>query len=735
MNSIEAIATLEACGVRFSDEQREILLTDGGIDLLAVAGSGKTFTMTNLIAKRMLTGEIYDASKVLCTTFSKAGVEELDTRLNALLTRLRLPSVHVTTLHAACYDILRNFGVRPSKVLSEGEALELLRAAAKENGCGRISQDDLMDLMNTISMQYNALMTEQELIDSGRWTLEIPKATYMSIRDRFQQLKSKSGAIDFDDMQRFVYEWLCVTKYDAIIDWCRARWRWLFIDEFQDTNPVQKAIITAILGNDSPADRLVVVGDDDQCIYEWRGTDPRILINICGDFDLTKRYLSTNYRCPSEIVSKAGACVVNMSERELKSMNASKSGGRLELVDLTSMYNAKASDTQGVNENDKNLVVWHNPICKGSQAVADKILALLNGSEGVCLPKSICVLSRENATMRILSNMMYSKGITVKGQTSMHISSAREWTMLKGLIRLCTKDEMITDVSDIMWQIIPSASTGFGKLISSILVETGCSIDWAIDRLLESCYLSGTYMRTPERQLIAGDPLRKGTGMISIKTLEALKYEISRGIAAESLVEIVNALRVDNSDETLARLLCRARIASEFLYKTKSKKRLFDAYIEYFLSLVNMYGYEGTKQFIRATEQFEKGRFALDNRVELRTIHGAKGGEWNTVFILMDDNLEFPSLEAIGLMQNRGLSEDTINRYIDSERRLHYVAQTRASNTLYIVSELKKASTFVVESMECGGGNDDIGERAKNTAFNNNDSETSTLRTLIKEST
>ncbi len=721
MDTEEAILRLSANGTSFSDEQLMILRTSGGIDLLAIAGSGKTFTLRHLIAKRLMTGEIADASKVLSTTFSKAGAEELQKGLSELLALHRLPSVHVTTLHAACFDVLRQFGVVPSKVLSEGEALELLRAAAKDFGYGRISQDDLMTLMNLISVQYNALMSDDELVQSNKWTLEMPLATYVQIREQFQTLKSNIGAIDFDDMQRYVYDWLCVSKYTPVIQWCQDRWKYLFIDEFQDTNPVQIAIITAILGDDRPSDRLVVVGDDDQCIYEWRGTDPRILINICGRFDLTKRYLSTNYRCPSEIVEKAGNCVVNMGEREKKTMQANREGGHIELLNLTKMYNkvkqSDEPDSEVVSENSK---IWRNPICKGSQAITDKVVALLMGEQGACFEKSICVLSRENATMRILSNMLYSSGVAVKGQNSMYISSAREWGTLKKMLKILDTSSMVADVDDILWQIIPSASINFGKLIGSIIMEAGCSLDWALERLMIECYNDSVYKYTTNRQLIAGESNSKGSGLVSIKTIECAKYEISKGIEAESLVEVINALRLADKTSGLIRLINRWKIASAFLYKTNAKLRMFDAYVEYFAHLVKLYGYQGIDKFMQSTEQFERGRFNVDKRVELRTIHGAKGGEWNTVFILMDDNIEFPSLEAIKLMQSRNIAPETINRYIDSERRLHYVAQTRASNTLYIVSEAENTSIFVLESIKHSGGNKCIFDRADSLSFRSN---------------
>lgn len=700
ISTAEAIARLESNGRKFSDEQRLILETYGGIALLAVAGSGKTFTMTNLIAKRLMTGEINAAYEILCTTFSKGGAEEFEGRLNALLTAHNLPKVKVSTIHAACYKTLTTFGVDCSNILSEGRAFALLREAAKSvrKGLGRMEQEELEQLASTISLQMNSLMSDQDLINSSKWVLEMDLADYVAIKQAYVMLKKNSGAIDFDDMLHFVYEWLCVQKYEPVIQWCRRTWRYLFVDEFQDTNPIQLGIIQAILGEDNPADRLVVVGDDDQCIYEWRGTDPRILINICGYFDLKKRYLTTNYRCPEVVVHRAGMCVKNMFEREDKSMISNKAGGSVEIIDIT----------------PKKEYKWKNPICIGSANVAERILAQVNGAEGVCLEKAICVLTRNNATMRILANMLYAQGVAVKGQKSMQISQCLEWKTLASILRLVDKTCMITNVDDIMWRLIPRSSGTIAKGVSSMLLECGCSLDWALEHWLEYMYSERIFIRPSKRAIIDGNPQFKGGRQASVKTLSSLAYETRRlNIFADDIVNVINALRVDNENEAICRLIVCYRHTCEFMNKTARKARLFDAMCEYFLHLAGSYGYKGLKQFMKATEQFENGDYALDKKVELRTIHGAKGGEWDTVYILMDDNLEFPNIEAISRLIENEIDALSIERYIDSERRLHYVAQTRASRRLYIVAEPKILSDFALESFGLMGGNSQIATQAK----------------------
>lgn len=724
MDSSSAIKKLESIGSRFSDEQLSILNTTGGVELLAVAGSGKTFTMTNLIAKRILTGEIQNQSKILCCTFSKVGAEEMECRLNAILLKLGIAHVSVKTMHSIFYNILTTFGLRFNKVLNEGERSKMIRDAAKKvnTSYGRLSNDDIAEIGNTISLQVNELMNDGELFMSSNYRINIPPFDYTAIRQAFNESKNAYGYVDFDDMQVYVYNWLCVYKYQNVLDWCRERWTHLFIDEFQDTNVIQLAIIQAILGEDRPSERLVVVGDDDQCVYEWRGTDPRILINICGYFDLKKKLLTTNYRCPSNIVDKAYKCVVNMAEREVKSMKAFREGGEIDIIDCSYVGEKDRLQYKIITEDSEcnNAIAskkWRNPLNIASEIVAERIYSGLSGNFGVCEEREYCCLSRTNANLRILSNMLLNRGIVVSNQKSMKISSSREWITFKRILKIADKNSNIDNmvVSDMVWQLVPATNGKFGKLVSSVIAECSCSLDWAFEKILNLCEDEGVFFKGAG--VIAGNKLTCGQN-ISARTSMAIIYDVGRlGLTRQSLVDIINALRVDE-DESIMRLLGLCRKASSFMYTTYDSERLFDAMIEYFISIVKERGKSGTEHFINVVEQAENSSIA-NNKVEMRTIHGAKGGEWKNVYILMDDNTVFPNFDLMSIMSENGVKDEELLRYIDSERRLHYVAQTRASRKLYFVAEGDKLSAFILESYCKGGENIDILQRAKKSKYKN----------------
>lgn len=687
MSSVDAIAAIENITHRaFSDEQRAILMHTGGMSIAAVAGSGKTTVLTSLITKRLLTGEITNPSNILCTTFSKTGAEELENRLLSLTMPLNVGKVKVCTLHSACYQILTHFGIS-IQLLPESENYTLLRQAVTQ-AMGRrvwLEQDKLEQLESTISIMDGALMSIDELMQSGKYLLDYSRSTFSEIVTTYKTLKRATGKFTFDDMLFGVYEWLCVAKAEVVLQYVRDTYRYLFLDEFQDTNKVQFEIIKAILNLDPaarPEDRLVVVGDDDQNVYEWRGTDPRIMIDIRSVVDITKMNLSTNYRCGKNIVDSAMNCVINMGTRQDKTMKAYKTGGRVELVDPF---------TFELRED------YRSSICRSSRYVADRIFE--EAKTGQVMPGHWCIMARTNAEMCIIANMLFRQGMIV-GQTSgMKISNKPVWTALKKIIALSKPFNGNFKLQGILYQLIPFASSKIEETINDISYACLCSIDYAIEYMLR-IYVNEvdeyTHISTREldEEILPGREKDAGKGMVAVSVRLRNKIEMVLGGFRNTfmLLDLINAMRSENSLEQLMKLW---RAASE------DETRMTLALKEYLLFLYNGFGDAKFDQFILATEQVENNSNSaiFDKRVELRTIHGSKGMEWDVVYILNDDNYSFPDFNKLyNMKENQGLSYDVLKNIVDSERRLHYVAQTRARNELYIMCNRKEASVFAEET-------------------------------------
>ncbi len=281
---LEIIANMErVTGKKFSDEQRKILEHHGNACILACAGSGKTTISVNLIAKRILTGEIKDTNKLIYTTFSKAGAEEMNDRLTTLLNQLGMGhiKVQVRTLHSFFLSVIRTFGLN-KRIINASERSKMVRQACKDAEY-TLKDDDLMVIDNLLSYQMNNLLTNKKLVDSYVNTLEdLTVEKYTIINASFRKQKDTGNCMDYDDMQYYLWLWLVkwqksentVEKQtaEAVRNYCKAVYTDFYIDEAQDVSKIQFEIIKAIVSdpdNKNKLDKnLVFIGDDDQCLPE-----------------------------------------------------------------------------------------------------------------------------------------------------------------------------------------------------------------------------------------------------------------------------------------------------------------------------------------------------------------------------------------------------------------------------------------------------------------------------------
>lgn len=254
-------------GVKYSDEQVNILRQKGGMCILASAGSGKTTVLNHLIAKRVMSGEIPDPNKLLCTTFSRGGATEMGQRLDNLLKQLGIRArVQVKTLHAVYLQLLKDLGYN-LEIIENSTKLRYIREACKENEV-QLEDDEFQTLEGIFGYQINNLMSDSDLFKSYAYTLreKIPLAKYSNIRQTFSNKKQQEGCMDFDDMQLFVYTLLKSPQYGAAIQqYCHSLWEHIYVDEAQDVSKIQFEILKVLV---SDPNKFVFIGDDDQCLVE-----------------------------------------------------------------------------------------------------------------------------------------------------------------------------------------------------------------------------------------------------------------------------------------------------------------------------------------------------------------------------------------------------------------------------------------------------------------------------------
>ena len=315
MTSEEAIKLLENVNkIKYSEEQRKVFETRGGLRILASAGSGKTTVLTHLIAKKILTNEIDNASKVICITYSKDGALEIKDRLCSILQKTGINvDIYTATIHSYFLNILRDFNIVDSSVCICTDRLSYIKRACYDLDLN-ITEEDISKLDNYISFQYNNMLSSKKLLDNPMFSIDITLENYKEIQKLYQKYKQENSEIDFDDIQLLLYSNLYQNEGigNKIIDYCKDKWRYYYIDEFQDVSKLQYAILKKLIGN---SNNLVIIGDDDQNIYSWRGADPSLIISVSGDYNLTSCNLGINYRSGGEIVERAAKLIENNTIR------------------------------------------------------------------------------------------------------------------------------------------------------------------------------------------------------------------------------------------------------------------------------------------------------------------------------------------------------------------------------------------------------------------------------------
>jgi DNA helicase-2/ATP-dependent DNA helicase PcrA len=288
--------------------QREAVMSPGApLCVLAGAGSGKTRVLTRRIARRVIDGSA-DPHHVVAITFTRRAARELTVRLGALGLRERLTA---GTFHGIAWGLLRQRWAdqgRSAPELVPNKLRILAAVVAGEDGRHR-GQVPLADLATEIDWCRARLVTAEQYETEARRAERKPGITPERVSDvlrRYEAMKRKQRVVDFDDLLS-----LCANEinrdpnFGEVVRW---RFRHLFVDEFQDVNPLQIQLLEAVRGG---RDDLCVVGDPRQAIYGWNGSDPAILEQFGERWPgATIVRLDRNYRSTPQVVAAAEAVLV-----------------------------------------------------------------------------------------------------------------------------------------------------------------------------------------------------------------------------------------------------------------------------------------------------------------------------------------------------------------------------------------------------------------------------------------
>lgn len=599
-------------------EQKEAVFhTEGPLLLLAGAGSGKTRCLTHRIA--YLIDEMgVKPWNILAITFTNKAAGEMRERVNQLVD-YGADQVWVSTFHSMCVRILRRhidrIGFANEFTIYDTDD----QKTVMKNICKRLD-------VNTKIYKERALLgaissAKDELISVSEYALnaanDMNQRTYAMVYREYQETLQKNNALDFDDLIVKTVE--LFKSCPEILDSYQERFRYIMVDEYQDTNTAQFELVRLLAQKNR---NLCVVGDDDQSIYKFRGANIRNILDFEKYFPEAKVIkLEQNYRSTQSILDAANAVISNNERRKDKALWTERGSG--ELVHFRQFDNAYEE----------------------AEYIADDVCRKVR-KQGAQY-KDFAVLYRTNAQARLLEERMIMEGVpyNVVGGTNFYARAE-----IKDILAyLKTIDNGRDDVA--VRRIINIPKRGIGAVtvekIEDYAQMRDVSLYDAMEMADEIMSLGKTAAKIrPFVQLIR--ELRKASSELTIAEL------------IQKIVEKIQYAQYlqDNDDES-----AEDRIANvdELITKAVAYQEMHDeANLTEFLAEVAL---------VADIDKVEDD----DNRVLLMTLHSAKGLEFPYVYLVgMEDGL-FPGQSAIWTNDQEDIEE---------ERRLAYVGITRAMNDL-----------------------------------------------------
>ena len=363
-------------------QHQAVMTTQGPLLVLAGAGSGKTRVLTFRIA-HMIADEGVRPWQILAITFTNKAAAEMRERLEALLPN-NIRGMWVCTFHAMCVRLLREDGERLGygsnfAIYDDDDSKRLVKTILSDLDID-VRQFPLNSIRSKISAAKNALLYPDDVEAQAASPMDrVVARVYRALQTRLD----KANAMDFDDLLVKAFELL--SKYPDVLAKYQERFRYINVDEYQDTNGVQYAI-TKLLA--SKYRNLMVVGDDDQSIYSWRGADIKNILAFEKDYEeAVVVKLEQNYRSTGHILAAANAVVAHNSHRKPKRLFTDEGDGE------------KIQVYQASDERDEGA--W---IGSEIEKLHDKGTSYDN----------IAVFYRTNAQSRILEDMLLRAGVPYK---------------------------------------------------------------------------------------------------------------------------------------------------------------------------------------------------------------------------------------------------------------------------------------------------------------------------------
>lgn len=634
-------------------QQEAVLCTEGALLILAGAGSGKTTVLINRIANLLRYGRASDSDelppdadeeqlkllraggesaraaapldpvepwRILAITFTNKAADELKERLGRML-GAEANDIWACTFHSACVRILR----RDAERLGYSGSFTIYDTSDCQSLMKRIIKDmDLDDksfppkaILAEISRAKDSRIAASDYLFNARASGDMRRTKIGEVYSEYSRRLFAANAMDFDDL--IFNTVLLLEREEDVRRYWQRRFRYVLIDEYQDTSHLQYLLASNLAGGHG---NICVVGDDDQSIYKFRGATIENILSFEQQFEGCRTIrLEQNYRSTGHILSAANAVIRNNLGRKGKELWTKKSGGnKLELY---------VAD----NEHEEAQYVAY---------------AIMDGRSHGQNFRDFAVLYRMNAQASQLEFAFKRSGIpyrVVGGNRFFDHAEIKDVLSYLCVVAAPSDDLRLT-------RIINTPARGIGarsiEIAQQLAAENACSLFDIIDHADLYPELSRPALR-----------MRQFAGMI--KELRAFSENNSPDALYDEVLEKTGYLltlqsSTDPKDSARAENVQELK-SSIISYMNETGDMTLDGYLANVALYSDMDSYD-----------------AESDCVVLMTMHSAKGLEFPTVFIVGMEESIFPGLRAIGEPEE-----------MEEERRLCYVAITRAMEQLYLV--------------------------------------------------
>lgn len=593
----------------------------GPLLVLAGAGSGKTRVLTQRTAYLIEQGEAPETFFV--STFTKKAATEMSERLANLIGAEAIKKVQIGTFHSFCYRVLMVEGGKKLEILPDYHQKKLIKnliaPPSKDYPDAMNWGEDLGRVISRISRAKNDLLSVDALAKLHEG--DSAQSRFIQLYRLYEKYKEAQGKLDFDDM--LLKCWQLFKHRPDVLARYQERFKWVLVDELQDTNLAQWELVKML---SAPHNNITGVGDVDQSIYAFRGAKPELVMAFAKMFRGAKTIiLEENYRSTENIVDTANSLIKNNAARVRKTLKSMVGVG----ADPYYISHVTAEDE--------------------ASAIVDEIQALLK--EGVT-GGDIATLYRCNAQSRPFEDELVKRDIpyTIIGSAGFY------------------NRKEIRDMIAYLWAIcVPSDTDRWERIIN-----------------VPNRYLGKAFIST-----VKTHAYRAGMTFFEAMTeTPGLKHFQFR--AADEFTYEIRSLQKIAEEVTPAKLISEVRKRfkyDEYLIKEEggedgADNNRIENLNELTIAAANFSNLPEFLAFVDKQQSKSSSGTPDPDKVQLMTIHRAKGLEWPVVFLAGVSNGLLPHKNAI----EYDAGGEVIPESVEEERRLAYVGITRARQTLYMSS-------------------------------------------------